>query len=208
MVTFGDSIFAAFGIPPLLASNSGMTLKFNDSVGGRTLAAMLSHYPKGVSDGTNTPQGNTLAQDLAGVDLLVIELTTNDTVTPMGTYADAADCSASATVAGSLRCNLETVKSANPTMFVIMLTPYRTVYKYTQAGFQQLKSLLVQICDDYSTPVIDQSYNGIDQPQGKYGGNASLYLEDGLHPNTVGVNTRIVPYLVQQMKQYGRGLPQ
>ncbi len=201
LVTFGDSIFAAFNIPPQIAAASGMTLKFNDSVGGRTIAAMLSHYPNGVSDGTNTPKGNTLAQDLTGVDLIEIELTTNDTITPMGSYQDVADCSSRATVVGSLRCNLETVKQANPSATILMLTPYRTDAKYSQAEFRLLRDLLKNVCDDYSTPLIDQTYNGIAQAQGNFSGNLNLYLQDGVHPNPLGV-TRIVSYLVQMSRQY------
>lgn len=208
MVTFGDSIFAAYPIPADLAAALGVTLKFNDGVGGRTIAGMFSHYPHGVSDGTNTAKGNTLAQDLGGVDLVVIELTTNDSNTVLGSYSDSADSSSTATVAGSLRYDLETVRQANPTATVVFLTPYRSLFKYSQATYRTLRDLLKDVCDDYSVPLIDQTYNGISLSVGAFSGNLNVYLADGLHPSPRGITERIVPYLEQELRQYGPVIPQ
>ncbi len=208
MATFGDSIFAGYGVVSGLAAAEGLTVKFNDSVPGRKVSHVLSNYPNGISNGYATPQGNTLAQDLGRVDVVLIEMTTNDFATALGSYGDAADAGGNASIAGSVRSTIETIRTANPGARVLWVTPYQMSGRFTVSSYTALRALMKAVCDDYGVALIDQNYNGIAWPIGGFPGNLDLYTVDGTHPSTTGATQIVVPYLVRQINLYGPVLPQ
>src|SRR5258705_600352 len=135
----GDSISSLFNNAwqNVVVARTGMTLTSQDARAGRTLHEAFECY--GVTtpgmtlgvytitssnfnycnnyDGTSV--GKTLAQNLANVDVLIIELGTNDVWNPVGALGDPVTAG---TIYGALRWVCETYLTANPSMRVVLVT--------------------------------------------------------------------------------------
>jgi hypothetical protein len=125
--------------------------------------------------------GQTLAQVLAPVELLVLALGTNDQAYPLGAFGDATNAN---TQYGNMRWVGETLHEANPNMTVLWVT---CMPKYDGAGFAATSTLplslataaaTVDIASNYfHDPVIDMT-----KVSGVNALTASARTQDGIHP--------------------------
>jgi lysophospholipase L1-like esterase len=208
----GDSISALFNNAwqNVVVSRTGMTLVSQDAHEGRTLAGAFECYgstspnvPLGVyhvaavAGGCNnydgTSEGKTLAQNLANVDLEIIELGTND---PFDTVGAVGDATTAGTYYGYLRWVCETYLTAKPTLRLVLVTP--------QFNSQASPSWLMQ----YSTA--EQIYgNSVGIPvinMWNLGGantvTATTMLRDGIHPTDFAFANFYGPVIAQELRRY------
>lgn len=191
---FGDSISAQFANQwqNFVALHNGMTLAMQDARYARHLNEVFENYT--LSGGTYTRHtsttspasnlvgvttGNTLAQDLAGLDLIIIELLTN---TPTNAFGSSTDASTVDSAVGNMKLAIEAIEAAKPANCIIAwLTPYQAnpaaSAMATQAQFVQLNTLIKQVMLLYGHVVIDAGGLCPINPQ-----TWGSYLRDGVHP--------------------------
>lgn len=140
--------------------------------------------------------GNTLAQDLANLDVLIIELGTN---TPANSFGAITDPSTADTVVGNMKQMLDAVFAAAPTLRVFWVLPYQAnpaaAAMATQAQFIALNSIIKQVCMIYGVVAINMADVPIN-PQ-----TWATYLRDGVHPTDACFANLYGPYIAKVMLQ-------
>lgn len=119
--------------------------------------------------------GNTLAQDLANVDLVTVYLGTND-ATLAANIGALGDAIGSGTYYGYLRYAIEGLINAKPSLKIIWITPM-----FNDASGSSTAAIVtaqLNICASYGIPVLNQFYNsGINSIN-----VMSVIGSDGVHP--------------------------
>ena len=132
--------------------------------------------------------GSTLTQNMSNVDMLVIELGTNDLSLPLGQMGDSTQAG---TFYGNLRWVVETYLGANPSMRIVLVTPQFTTFT-TVPIIQQYVNAMIAYGYSMGVPVINMfalgGVNSITYP--------TLTL-DGTHPNPYGYNNFYGPVIAQ-----------
>jgi lysophospholipase L1-like esterase len=210
---FGDSIVAAAGTTwmPTVQARTNATFTFVDGVGGRETRYAFSNYNNGAAapgDGSGTsPTGHTLAQDLASIDLLLIELGTNDggqyRTNNLGSPTDAPSMNPAATLSANIAGVITTVLAARPTLRIVWMTPWQDNPTNGHGGCDSaacgtaVTKALVDVCQAYAIPVINMlTESGINSR------TWSTYLVDGLHPSQTGGEKIIGPLVGQKLNLY------
>ena len=147
-----------------------------------------------------------MAQDLAGVDFLIIGYKTNDILqnTPLGTYGTAPAMTfpeagvtpvTTGTLYGYAAGVLKAVYTANPNIKVIEWGPYLATHYYTAATLNNYETVAANVAADWGTPFFDGRKFGINDVDGN-GSNIYL-LPDLMHPSTLGGTTLVGPRLAR-----------
>lgn len=186
----GDSITAADGWQPVVLSRTGATIAFEDARPGRKFSDSFECYgapPVGGTPGTFQPAGNgaclqyvdvatvgnTLAQNLATTDMLLIRLGTNDQNIPLGALGDATNAG---TLYGNMRWVVETMLTAKPTLRIVLITPELNHF----ASLQNIQSVVdaeIAYGGSMGIPVLD-----LYRTSGNNALTNSVYTYDGTHP--------------------------
>ena len=206
----GDSISAFGGAwRSVVASRTGMTEVAPNYRPGRRFSQAFEEYgtttpgstlltnqgPTQTPNGTystGTP-GNTLAQDIAKVDVLLVGLGTNDQNVPLGNLGDA---TSAGTFYGNMRWVLETYLQAKPSMRIIMITPQYNGFA-TPAVAQEYANAEVTIGQSMGIPVINMFALG-----GVNSFTSSTLLLDGTHPTAMGYSNFYGPVIAQNLQLY------
>ncbi len=208
----GDSISDAYRLgfswQNVVMTRTGMTLALQDARGGRTFATALECY--GTSTPGTTPgifhytyntnnchapagtDGNTLAQNLAPVDLEVIELGTNDYVEPIGTLGDSTSAN---TFYGDMRWVVETLLAAKPSLRIVLVTPELNGFQPASVT-QQYVQALVNYGASMGLPVINMFALGGLNPL-----TAPTLTLDQTHPNAFNYANFYGPVIAQALQQ-------
>ncbi|HEY8996536.1 MAG TPA: GDSL-type esterase/lipase family protein [Edaphobacter sp.] len=190
----------------VVIQRTGMTPTYTDAWPGRTLAGAFycyGAYPPGTPLGTyrtgsncttdGGQQGATLAQNLAGSDILILNLGTNDEkLQPVGQVGDDVT---SGTSIGFLRWAVETIQTANPTIRIVIVTPQLNSFG-TAALVKQLADAEEAYGESVGIPVINMY---------KLGGVNSINLftltKDGVHPTQWDFDNFYGPTIAQRLMQ-------
>jgi hypothetical protein len=209
---FGDSISAAFTDrwQNYVAAKTGMTMVFEDSHSGRSTTNIFENFGGGNGTGTysGTPvgggsdsilhgitTGQTLAQAIANVDIMLIWLGTNDggcyynqvasTTPSVGTPGDTPSMTGNCTAVYGK--TIEVLEAANPSMKVIFITPYFDNPSNGHGGCNSVPCVnaivgaMVGEAALYGVPVLNMlTASGIGMA------NWTTTLGDGLHPSNIG----------------------
>lgn len=187
----GDSIFAANIAQPVIVARTGAVIAFQDARPGRIFATAFECYgspARGTAPGTFQPagkqqcvlpgyvatEGNTLAQNLAGTDMLLLRLGTNDFYLPLGNPGDA---TTAGTVWGDMRWVVETLLTAKPTLRIILITPELNRFA-TPAVIQAIVDAEIAYGNSMAIPVLD-----LYRTSGNNAQTSLVYTSDGTHPN-------------------------
>ena len=209
----GDSIVAATGDTwmPTVQKRTNATFTWVDGVGGRETRFAFSNYNNGAAipgDGSGTnAAGHTLAQDLSSIDLVLIELGTNDggqfNSSNLGTSTDAPSMNPSATLSANIAGVITTILAAKPTVRILWMSPWLDNPTNGHGGCSTVAcstavtNTILQTCAGYAIPVINMlTESGINSR------TWSTYLVDGLHPSQVGGEKVIGPLVGQKMNLY------
>ncbi len=141
---------------------------------------------------TGTP-GNTLAQDLAAVDLLIIELGTNDQSVPLGTLGDA---QSAGTFFGNMRWVVETYIAAKPTLRIVLVTPQLNGFASAQTT-QTYVNAEIAYANSMAIPVINMFLLGGVNPL-----TSTTLTVDGTHPNAFDYTNFYGPVIAQHLQLY------
>ena len=210
----GDSISSLFGNAwqNVVLARTGMSLTFQDARPGRVFGTALECYgqpaigatlgsftpayilPSGGTCGMMTPNqaGNTLAQNLSGVDCLVIELGTNDNafLVPLGALGDSVTAG---TYYGNMRWVTEAILQANPSIRLVFVTT-QFVSSIPTAQTAQYAGATVAYGQSMGIPVINMATLG--------GVNAitqGTLLRDGVHPSDLDFSKFYGPLIAQKI---------
>ncbi len=209
----GDSLSAFAQWSPVVTQRTGMKYVFQLAVPGNTYGTILSCYgtvapgsPDGVYDPTVAPApgtggcnnfaggnignvvGQTLAQNLAAVDVLIIDLGTNDI---RGTLGSPGDSITSGTFYGNLRWVVETVQKANPTMHLILVTPQYNAYGDMTTD-QNFANAVVSYGAANGLPVVNMMVQGGVNPL-----TIKVLTVDGVHPTPSAFTNNYGPAIAQ-----------
>jgi lysophospholipase L1-like esterase len=220
MGIFGDSYCGYNIFQQAVATYHGMTLEFQDCragrpIGGSTTNGIFECYggsatgknvgaalsPDGGGWGTcaaanNGTVGNTVAQDIAKVDLILVELGTNDVYNEtLGTMADTPTTNSTY---GFIKAALNGLSAAKPQMRIVWVEPWQlgdpiiTNTATGQSRSAQMPAIALaieQVCATYGVPVVKLlSESGLNSY------NWSIFLQSDLvHPSTVGWNQAYIP---------------
>ena len=187
---------------------TGMVLGAENARGGRTFAQAFEVY------GTTTPgtalkvnqgsvgtaigpfragtAGNTLAQDIAGCEVMFIELGTNDQGIPIGSLGDA---TSAGTFFGNVRWVDETYLEANPKLRIVHITPqYNRIAPLTVT--MQYVNAIVAYGGSAGIPVINMlALGGVNDK------SAPALTRDGTHPSDYGFSHFYGPVIAQGISQ-------
>jgi lysophospholipase L1-like esterase len=212
---WGDSISSIFvpGWQPVVIARTGATLQFQDARPGRGFINFFECYGAlapgsalgvynpagagpnscGVFGDKGAALGNTLAQNIAGVNMMIVQGGTNDQGSPIGALGDPTNAG---TVHGSLRWVFETLMTANPTMHIVLVGPQANS-EGTLAQTQAVVTAEAQECNLYGVPFLNMLAVG--------GGNVfnnSFYTRDGTHPSDYTFAHFYGPIMAQFIQQY------
>lgn len=211
---WGDSISASYSQnwQNRVIAFHPMTLPFQDARHGRRIAEWDENY--NLSGGVYTRKtsttspasviiggtvGNTLVQDLTGLDLLLIELGTN---TPLESFGAVNDAAGSGTTAGYIKTMLDAITTANPAMRVAWVMPYRAnpamSAMASDAQYQALRTVIIGICAMYGVAIIDEGQMSGIGPQ-----TWGTLLRDGVHPTDTAGFSRFASVINYQMVAMG-----
>lgn len=212
----GDSIAAIFGNQwqKVVLQRTGMYQVSQDARPARKFADALECYgnpPVGGTPGVFDPtfvmpngypcstftygwtSGNTLAQNMAGVDVLIVDLGTNDNgVTPVGQLGDS---TTAGTYFGNMRWVLESYTKANPAMHILLVTP-QYMNAIPNATTLQYVNAIVAYGNSVGIPVLNMFSQG--------GANAVNYqtlMRDNVHPSDFGFASFYGPAIAQTLQQ-------
>jgi lysophospholipase L1-like esterase len=206
MAWWGDSITALYGSSwqPTVVTRSGILTAFQDAHAGRSFApaSAFENYGgtcSGINLGAGGPMpntgilGNTIAQDLAGIDGIVVELGTNDYTKTLGSPGDA---TTAATVYGYIRNFVECVLAAAPNIHMVMISPYNSSGR-GGAGTLGVVNAIKYVAAQNSVPVID-TYNegGINQFNW-----STTIMVDGIHVTALGGSLYYGPQIAERVKR-------
>jgi lysophospholipase L1-like esterase len=211
---WGDSISSIFnpGWQPVVLARTGANLVFQDARPGRGFynyfecyGALSAGSPLGPYNAAGSPgncsvygdkgatAGSTLAQNLANVNMMILEGGTNDEGTQIGQLGDPTNAG---TVYGSLRWVFETLMTANPTMHIVLVGPQANG-EGTLAQTQAVVTAEAAECNLYGVPFLNLMAVG--------GGNAfnnATYTRDGTHPSDYSFAHFYGPIVAQFIQQY------
>ena len=198
-----DQAFEAYGNDPYTGTNQG-TVTISGSLPG---AGVLSNTGTcGGGGNCGGKAGNTLAQDLANVDVLIAGYMTNDIFqsTPIGTVSNAPsltfpEAGAPSVLSGTLygygRGFFRALYTAKPTVKVIFWGPYPIdggTYASSLAAFESAGETIAR---EWGTPFFDGRQFGINVVTGS---SANVYLsDDKIHPSSLGGKSLIGPRLAR-----------
>lgn len=220
----GDSISAQFGNAwqNVVASRTGMTLAYQDARRARRFDQAFecwgnppvggqpgSFNPSYVFPSSNTGEfgdcsdsafigitpGSSFAASLANVDMLVIELGTNDQIVPLGQLGDATNAR---TFYGNMRWVVETYLLAKPTLRVVLVTTQYNGFYTPPAAAGQYAAATEAYGNSVGVPVINMYKLG--------GVNASTVgvltnNSDTVHPSPLGFSRFYGPVIAQGLQQ-------
>ena len=202
---FGDSISAIFnpGYATAVVANTGLTVPYQDARGGRTTQFVFENYSNNPATGIGlggffgingspaaqqptlpyswSPAGNTLAQDLAQIDVVTVYLGTNDGTlsTNLGALGD--PNSQTGSYYSILRYAIEGFLVAKPGLQLLWVGPYQN----NDSGGQTSVIAAAQqnICASYGIPYLNLCHlSGINTLNiGAFTGG------DDIHPNNLGL---------------------
>jgi lysophospholipase L1-like esterase len=157
---------------------------------GDTVHGIFSHYGGGAGTGTCDTNGvtgsagandehtfgcvlgQTLAQNLAALDIMVVPLGTNDYTTALGTAAD--DVTAQ-TIYGTVKNALTSLITANKSMRILVVGPAWTTYG-TKATIAANDAAIQAVCESFAVPYLSMfkrlGMNDINRTT----------ISDGVHP--------------------------
>ncbi len=212
----GDSISSVFGNAwqNVVISRTGMIYASTDARPGRTLSTAFECYgnpnagsPLGTFDPTFTfpvvggncgefsfgmAAGNTLAQNLSGVDLIIINLGNNDAAYKVA-LGKLGDSPSSGTFFGNLRWVIETYLIAKPTMRVVLVSnqyingpPASTAQTYADAMTEYGNSVGIPVINMYRIAGVNSF-------------TYKLLLQDDIHPSTFGFANFYGPVIAQAL---------
>jgi hypothetical protein len=170
----------------------------NPAVGGTVGVFTASYVAPGMGAncgvfGFGSVDGATLAQNMANVDLLVVELGTNDnTAVPVGQFGDA---TTAGTFFGNMRWVIETYQKANAAMRIVMVTP-QYMNNIPSATTVQYVNAMVAYGNSVGVPVINMFALG-----GVNSTNYQTLLQDDVHPSNFGINNFYGPVIAQALQQ-------
>jgi hypothetical protein len=191
----------------VVAKRTGLVPTFTDAWPGRRLPEAFVCYgaispgdPLGPYSAAGAPQctadggkaGATLAENLAGSDLAIINLGTNDEKEPIGQLGDAPT---SGTSVGTLRWIVETIETANPKIRVVIVTPQMNNFG-TVANVKLLVDAEVEYGGSIGVPVINMFRLG-----GVNATNLLTMTQDGTHPTQWAFDTFYGPVIAQSLMQ-------
>jgi lysophospholipase L1-like esterase len=207
----GDSISAIFqnSWQNVVLNRTGMTLTSQDARLGRTLPEAFECYGVATPGATlgvyhianaasgycnnydGTSEGKTLAQNLANVDVLIVELGTNDVYETQGALGDPVTAG---TFYGNLRWVCETYLTAKPSIRLVLVT--------TQYSIKSSPDWVKLYADDEEAygksmgiPVINMfNLGGVNQF------TSATLLRDGLHPSDFGFANFYGPVIAEQLR--------
>ncbi len=208
----GDSISDAYRLgfswQNVVMTRTGMSLALQDARGGRTFATAFECY--GTSTPGTTPgifhytyntnnchaaagtDGNTLAQNLAPVDLEVIELGTNDYVEPLGALGDSTSAN---TFYGDVRWVVETLLTTKPSLRIVLVTPELNGFQPASVT-QQYVQALVNYGASMGLPVVNMFALGGLNPL-----TVPTLTVDQTHPNAFNYANFYGPVVAQALQQ-------
>ncbi len=189
LAILGDSITAANQWQPVVVGRTGATIVFQDARPGRKFSDSFECYGApsvGSAPGTFQPAGNsycqtagdlsstgnTLAQNLAMADMLLIRLGTNDQNITLGALGDA---TTAGTFHGNMRWVIETLLAAKPTLRIILITPELNHFGSPQA-IQNVVDAEIAYGNSMGIPVLDLYRTSGNNPL-----TNSVYTYDGTH---------------------------
>jgi hypothetical protein len=157
---------------------------------GATVSGIFSHYGGGAGTGLcdtsgvtgaagandehtfGCTQGNTLAQNLANVDVMVVVLGTNDYTTPLGASTD--DVTAQ-TLYGTVKNALTSLITAKKTMRLLVVGPAWTTYG-NKATIAANDAAIQSVCESFAVPYLSMFKNlGMNDIN-------RTSVSDGVHP--------------------------
>ena len=206
----GDSISALFhqAWQTVVIDRTGMTLVNQDARGGRrfdTAFECWGHPQIGAAPGvfessltagsgtcgaeqTGLSDGMTLAQSLQNVDVLILELGTNDVHTALGSPGDALNAG---TFYGNMRWVTESYLAAKPSLRIVMVT----VQSNASASRDVVKlyaDATVAYAGSMGIPVLNMMDLGGVNPI-----SAPVLVPDGTHPGSFAFKTTYGPLIAQ-----------
>ena len=202
----GDSITAAGGYATTFAALYGCTV-VNLGVSSTCIANNTSN-----NQGANRFVTRATAENLAGVDLIVVFGGTNDfsyDIKPIGDLFVAQDRTATGNIGnktivapadtdafgGALHDLIKTIQTNAPTIPIVFMTPLRRG-RYTASNptslennkngnfMREFAEAIIEICTFYSIPVLD--LNAVSNLDFTNTDIAAKYSSDTLHPNAAG----------------------
>jgi lysophospholipase L1-like esterase len=213
---FGDSISALFNNAwqNIVLTQNSMTLGFQDAHAGRTTYSLFENYG-GDGLGTTTGDasaggmttGTTLAQDLANVDLLIIEIGTNDNNSgfPLGSPTDAPASpglgASNISLCAAWNYILNTLQAANPNMRIVWAGPYSYNPLNGHGGGPVAQNAAIAAAQQTVMGQHGVPYLNALSEVGFNAQNWSVMLGDGLHPSAAGF-VRYGGYIAQKIKQF------
>ena len=206
----GDSISASYGNAwqMIVQQRTGMILAGQNARSGRTFAQAFEIY------GTTTPgtalkvnqgsvetstgsfragtAGNAISQDIAGCEVMLIELGTNDYHVPIGNLGDP---TTAGTFYGNVRWVDEAYLSANPKMRIVHISPqYRKNVR--PATTMQYVNALIAYGNSMGIPVINMfALGGVNEK------TVAALTRDGTHPSDYGYSHFYGPVIAQGLLQ-------
>ncbi len=193
----------------IVVKRTGMIPTYTDALPGRELRQAFECYgaatpggalgvysaalqPQCGSDGGK--EGATLAENLAGSDVAIIELGTNDETEPVGQFGDLPNAGTSE---GTLRWIVETIEAAKPTIRVVVITPeLNTRGGATSANVKLLAEAEVEYAESVGVPVVNMFRLGGVSPV-----NIGTLLQDGIHPTVWNYDNIYGPVIAQHLMQ-------
>lgn len=136
--------------------------------------------------------GASLAQNLANVDIEIVQMGTNDQDEPVGSLGDA---TTAGTFYGNLRWVVESYITAKPMLRLVLVTPQYNGYK-PPAITQRYVNAMVAYGNSIGVPVIDMFARG-----GVNAITASALTSDGTHPNALGYQNYYGPVIAQELQR-------
>ena len=206
----GDSIaYSTHAWQDVVTARTGMAEVAQNARPGRGFSQAFEEYgtttpgtPLLVNQGiTSTPTGNystgtpgnTLAQDIAAVDLLIIELGTNDQSVPLGALGDA---QGAGTFFGDMRWVVETYLAAKPTLRIVLVTPQLNGFASAQTT-QTYVNAEIAYANSMALPVINMFLLGGLNPL-----TSTTLTVDGTHPNAYDYTNFYGPVIAQHLQLY------
>jgi lysophospholipase L1-like esterase len=196
---FGDSYLATFGTTwiPNLSVQTGLSFTLQDGVSGRPTQNIFSNYSS--DPPTRLTQ---LAAALANIDVVLIELGTNDgqNVAALGNPGDPPTA---ATEYGYISNAIYTLQSAKPGLSIGWIGPFQ--YNWadylgtgsTPAMTTQLVTAFKYVCASYGVPYLDMNaVSGINAE------NWATFLRDGVHMTDTAYANKFAPLIARFAAQY------
>ena len=207
----GDSIASDFNEAwqNLVTSRTGMTLVSQKARRSRRLdqafeiygtsipgSALLVNQGSVLTEGgyvSSGTSGNTLAQDIANVDIEVVALGTNDQrKIPLGTLGDSITAG---TFYGNMRWVAETYLTAKPSLRLVFVTVQYNQFA-NPATTRQYVNAMVDYGESMGIPVINMFTRG-----GVNAISAPVLTRDGTHPSDFGFANFCGPVIAQALQQ-------